>query len=458
MMTDQPWYERAWFIKALCYGFALLVAVKFVHSVFFKQNDFDVHLANGALALKATYYADSEAMGPLLFQYPPGRILIDEGLSLLPRLLARAVFFIAAIGSLFFTFNIWRELAQKMKPAIASVEYAAAGLAFLLLANWTIRDFDECGLQILLLFFLSMAARALYRGAPLQSGAWLALAVTFKVTPVIFIPLLIWKRRITEAAVALAFIVLLNVLVPALVWGPSMSREGIVRHIQTIATIAALDDPSENGIEPPSHRSQSLKLAIARYLQTYPPGHSLFIDRGYADETSCADRKVTPVACERHPLFVQFLDLPATTANKIVTAIIGMIALVLAWRLRRRWLLAKPGNETGTFSSLAPEWATACAFASLLSPLNWHQHMVLVLPCAFLVIRDLLLRAEPARLRWAGLAFVFICVWVLHRDPLSKLYSLIAMSYHFDVMAVLILIVLTLTIDRAAVPHNRPTL
>ena len=90
-----------------------------------------------------------------------------------------------------------------------------------------------------------------------------------------------------------------------------MARDALMRHVQLLQRVAMLDDPSENGIEVPSHRSQSLKLAIARYLQTYPPGHPLFIDRDYTTDHSCALPGVAskdPNSCRRDPLFVQFLD------------------------------------------------------------------------------------------------------------------------------------------------------
>ena len=448
------WYERAWFTKSVTYGFILLVLVKFVHSVFLKSNDFDWHLAYGHLGLKATYYADSEAFRSLVFHYPPGRLLIDEAVSLLPRLVARAIFFGAAIGALFIIRKIWRELAEKVKPASPAVEFAAAALTFLLFANWIVRDFDECGLQILLLLFLSLAAWSLYHGARIQSGAWLGLAITFKLTPVIFIPLLLWKRRFAEAAATICFVIVFNVIMPGLIWGPNLTREIVVRHIQLLEKVVALDDPSENGMERPSHRSQSLKLAIARYLQTYPPGHPLFIDRNY-DDVGCTERGIEPSACQRHPLFIQFLNLPKATAKRIVILVIFVIGLAVAWRLRRHWLLLRAKTDTDSLSSLAPEWAIACAFAAILSPLTWHQHLTLVLPCGYLVIRDALNRPDHLRVRWASFAFIFVSIWILHRDPLSKLYSLIAMSYHFEVLAVLILIVMTLTIQGAIVPSGR---
>jgi hypothetical protein len=84
--------------------------------------------------------------------------------------------------------------------------------------------------------------------------------------------------------------------------------------------------------------------------------------------------------------------------------------------------------------------------------LTWHQHLALMLPCAYLVIRDLLRRPARSRPREALLAVVLACVWILQRDPLSKQLSLIVMSYHEDVAAVLILVVMTLTVRGASAP------
>lgn len=98
------------------------------------------------------------------------------------------------------------------------------------------------------------------------------------------------------------------------------------------------------------------------------------------------------------------------------------------------------------------QWAAACAFAAIVSPLAWHQHLTLVLPCGYLVIRDALIRNDRSWPRSVSLGFIFVSVWVLHRDPLSKLHSLIAMSYHLEVVAILILVMLTLTIEGAIIP------
>ena len=374
---DRAWYESKLFTKSIIYGFSLLVLVKFSHSVFFKQNDFDWHLGYGYLVLKATHFSDSEAFRSLIFHYPPGRMLIDEALVLLPRLVARAIFFCAAIGALLITQKIWRELAQKVKPASPEIEFAAAALAFLLFAPWVVRDFDECGLQILLLFFLSMAARSLFRGAQTQTGAWLGLAITFKLTPILFVPLLIWKRRFVEAGAVICFVVIFNVLLPSLIWGPNLAHDVLVRHFETLKTIASLEDPSENGMERPSHRNQSLKFAIARYLQTYPPGHPLFIDENY-DEVGCTERGIDLTSCQRHSLFIQFLDLPKATAKRIIIIVSAIFVLLLAWRLHPKWALADTKNDTKAMGSCM----CICSYCltTSVAPAS-HAGLALRIPC-----------------------------------------------------------------------------
>jgi hypothetical protein len=49
---------------------------------------------------------------------------------------------------------------------------------------------------------------------------------------------------------------------------------------------------------------------------------------------------------------------------------------------------------------------------------------------------------------------VFFCTWIFQRDPLSMHLSIVVMSYHEDVLGVLILIVMTM---RAAIGIGRET-
>jgi len=92
-------------------------------------------------------------------------------------------------------------------------------------------------------------------------------------------------------------------------------------------------------------------------------------------------------------------------------------------------------------------------FAAIFSPLAWAQHLILILPCGYLVIRDLLTRDDQLCLRWGTIGFMFVLIWVLPPDPLPLRLSLVVLSYHADVLALLILAALTLTIRGAVVDH-----
>ena len=251
----------------------------------------------------------------------------------------------------------------------------------------------------------------------------------------------------------IAFIVVFNAVAPALVWGPAAARAALGHYGAQVWKTATLPDVTQNAMEPPDHRNQSLPFAIARYLQTFPPGHPLFIHTEFGN-SECGtpqSSQPNPALCRPHPLFVQFLDLPPATAKRIVGAIVLILALLLAWRMRRPWAprgwAPRGPPAVAGHSAFAPEWAVACALAALLSPVAWHYHLTLFLPCAYLAIRDVLM--FPSRPRAAALWIVAVLVWVLQRDPLPRQLALIVMSYHEDVAALLILIGLALGMRRA---------
>ena len=228
------------------------------------------------------------------------------------------------------------------------------------------------------------------------------------------------------------------------IWEPATTQHALVRYVNEVRLVAALQDPSENGVEPPTHRNQNLPFAIARYLQTYPPGHPLYIR---ANEQQACKIGESPAQCPAHPLFFQFLNLPPVLAKRIIVGVLFVLALGLAWRMRRPWALIESPSNSAVTSALAPEWAVACAFVALLSPLTWLQHLTVALPCAYLATRQVII--APNRARLIALGVVFVCTWILQRDPLPVQLSIVVMSYHEDVLAVLILIAMVLGIPGA---------
>ena len=168
-----------------------------------------------------------------------------------------------------------------------------------------------------------------------------------------------WLLAIQTEFVALASVVLLGAytsaiainLSPVLAIGwPAVHRYNAA-FVDMARRSAAIDDPSLNAIEPPRVQNQSVVVAAARYLQSYPPGHPLHSE---------------------HPLFVQFGDLEPRAAKQTIHLILLSAGLLLAWRFRRKWR-----SESTQPRDVGPEWAVVCVLCALLSLLCWLQHLVL---------------------------------------------------------------------------------
>ncbi len=461
-----PWYDTAGFRWVMMTGILLLIIGKCVQLLVFKTSgqDFEWHLRLGQTVLDGTPYVMPDGTG-IGDHYLPGRVLIDAVLELLGLKGAQALSLGMTLLGLWVIVRLWGEMADGAARVGKGVHLAGVVLGFVLLAPWVVRDFDEAGLQFQLLTMLTLAGWCVYRGKSVAAGVWLALAISFKSTPVLFLPLLLYKRQWAAAGATVVFLIVFNVLVPGIIWGPEKTQHALGKYWERVTALSKNTDPSENGIEPPKHQNQSLPFAITRYLQTYPVGHPLFFhekfngDFANQKETAATD----PALGRPHWGFVQFLDLDDKTVKRVIRGVLAMIALALAWRMRKRWGSAaetawegaaaeqkdEPSGlrkKAGKTSALAPEWAVACAFAALMSPLTWLHHFVLMLPCAYLAVRDLLREPQGRRWRWVAMGVVVVCVWVLQRDPLPKQLAVLSMSYHEDVLACLLLVVLALTV------------
>ena len=400
---------------------AIALAVEAYYAIFWRKNDYSVHVIYGRFFLEGDPF---QSNGATAF-YPLARLWLNAGLASFEYYTGRALCYVAAVLSLGLTFRIWAELARKSVPLPEAKATAAIGWTVAVLLPYLIRDLDECGLQLLLLFFLSAAGYALAHRRLAQCGFWLATAIVYKATPLLFLPLLVWKREWRAAGWTVLFTVVLSLL-PATYLGWQETLQGhrtwFARTGEILKNQRAY--PSVPGIEAPKPQNVSLKALVARYLESHPPGHSLRVD---------------------HPLFLQFGALPRETAKRTVDVLIVMLGAAIAWRMRRRW---KDPLEDRDF---APEWAVACLFAALMSPLCWRQHLVTALPCALLVARE---RLHPlASGGWRKrLPIVAACVIHLtRREVIGDELAHVILSYKLDTLAVLSYAFLCLTLPTFAV-------
>lgn len=404
--------------------FGIILAVCFYNGVINKDNDFKNHYLLGQTFIQKSPYVD----GHFCTHYPLGRLLLDVPFALLPYRLSRGIWWIIGVVVLSLSLRTWERMDKLKSPLTSELSCAALVFSLGLSLRWLMRDLDDCGQQLLLLALLTYAGWATWHKRNLLTGLLLGTAVAYKLTPMLFLPLLLYKRRWKASLWMIGFILLWNLLLPALYLGfPTawQANKLFVSKSQEIIQASA-ENPSVNGVEPAKHQNRNLGLAIARYLQTYPPGAPLFIAKTEdANDT------------QPHPLFVQFLDLPPLQAGLVIKLILLAIALALAVRYRYTW-------KSGSPADFPKEWSIAMALCALMSPLCWGQHMVLFMPLVLLIIRREL---GQHRLLWRRLLLWTATFLILlpQREVLGQTLWLITQSYKVETWGAVLLLILAYT-------------
>lgn len=437
------WYTTDDFRRIVWTIAAVILIGSFINGVLKKDNDYLNHykLGRGFLAGKPYMIPDEKPFCP---HYAPGRLALNAAFAVLPYRLSRAVWWTVSIVVLIASLLIWDRMAPGRKAMTARASFAAAAFSLVLVLRWLLRDLDDCGQQLLLLGILTAAGWAAFNQRPLATGALLALGATYKVTPMLFLPLLLYKRRWREAVWMVVFVVGLNVVAPALRLGLPLTWQASQLFLSRSAEVtqAIREDPSANGVEDAKHTNKNLRLAIARYLQTYPPGHPLFIP----DPKDVEPDGTTKPNAKPHPLFVQFLDLPARTAGIITTGVLLMIAIVLAVRYRRPW------HGPQFQEDFAAEWASVTALCALMSPLCWGQHLVLFIPAVYLSVRAGF--QGHSRGRTIALWIAALLILAPQRELIGRDLWWVVQSYKPETVAAVIILALVLILPKARVSRS----
>lgn len=383
------WYDSPEFRRVALALFGVMLVVSSIQGIFQRDNDFLVHYVQGTAARDGQLYLNNT-------QYLPGRQMLNAVVAWPPYRVSRAIVYILALVSLLVVLRTWNQIADRHWPAPRSRRFAATAFALGLCLHYLWRDLDDAGLQILLLLMLTCGASALMRGKTWQTGAWLAAAASYKTPAILFLPYLLYKRRWPEVLHLLMFLVLINVVLPASLFGVQETARGWSAFLAMNEAVLFNSDPSLNPVEPPKHQNQSLTFSLARLVQHYEPGHPL------APSPDTGPR-----------FFIQVLSLDPGQARIVVSAAVLLLAAVLAWRWRRPW--STPATDPG----FPAEWATVTTLCALLSPLCWMHHLVLVLPAVLLVLRAQLGHPQP-RWRRVIVGYVTVTMVVLVYDLLTR--------------------------------------
>jgi hypothetical protein len=100
---------------------------------------------------------------------------------------------------------------------------------------------------------------------------------------------------------------------------------------------------------------------------------------------------------------------------------------------------------------VATDWAVACAYSALLSPLCWKQHLVLFVPCVFLLARAVLDGRPQSRTRIVAMFVISAIFFWTHRMILGQEIALLITAYNPVTFAAVAMTFLVLSMSRAGV-------
>lgn len=314
-----------------------------------------------------------------LYIYPPFFAGLFAPLTLLPRWLGYAVWGLIQLALVAAALRGARGLCDVPPGAKARAFYAAL-LAAVYGALWI--NLQEGQVNMLLLAMIVVGLWQLERGRSVTGGLLLACAVHLKVIPIVLLPLLIAQKRFKAAAIMAGGVALLWLL-PLLYTVPN---HGVVDG--WAANNRLWGEYAERIVTPRVEVQSADDLGGAR-----APNNSIsaVVHRWFSEGSRLSLKRK-----DRSPIWTTLPETPVKYSGLAIGALLGAMAMLLAWRTRESRLGRTAAIGLGLL---------AAALANLLF---WTHHLCLLL----LVIAPLAARAlDNARDRkWLYAALMTVLV------------------------------------------------
>lgn len=391
----------------------------------FHFRDIDIHREIGRRFLTGEYlYANDYC-----YMYLPTTGIYFAPLLVLDRNPSLALRYAVAVGCLVLTIRFMHRMLLGA-DALTSGRLLLLGVgAGALTLQFILNDLDDGGPHLMLLGILTGGIYAIWAGKERLGAVLVGLGIVLKITPALFVILFLWKRQWRVATYTVLATVVWIVL-PVLYMGPTSWWEHHTEWTRN-AVLSVLDRQAEGRQENELQKANlSLRHTMLRYLVTYPPTHRLRqVDRGY---------------------YKPVMDLPPAVANTIVAiAGLGLLGL-FAWSSRRAF--QGPGDPTW-----ARDFAGTLMLALFFSPITWDQHLVWMIPAAFIVVAAAAQASgRLSRAGYAVLAAYIVLTMVLNYEVVGRANWEALKSYHHLGIAMLMLFGLLLA--SAGAQHGRPSL
>lgn len=316
--------------------------------------------------------------------WPPLFLLVSALLALAARVSLAGALFLWQVGSVLAVWGSCKLLARffldggdilTFWPRSADrLAFVSAGVVvpFLMTARLFQENLQHAQINAYLLFLVLFAFHLFRERRPALGGLALAFAAGIKAVPVLLVLYFAYKRRWREVAWTAVILVLFNVAVPLVVFGP----EEAAGHWRAWRAVAAVEtaDPT------PGYQNQSMIAALKRLL--------------------------TVEGGARDPLRYVVATWSTGAAIRFFYGLAALAAVGLAVAFRRP-------AETLRDRSAAAELAICLGAVTLISPLAWKAHYVTLLAPYFFVwwaLRRLSPDAPGRRVRWGMWWASFACL------------------------------------------------
>jgi hypothetical protein len=160
-------------------------------------------------------------------------------------------------------------------------------------------------------------------------------------------------------------------------------------------------------------QNQALKLALMRYMVTYPEGHDLR---------------------QAHAGYVDFLDWPPEMASRVANGLLLALGSIFCWRTYRR---AGLGERQENACDNLGETAALLLLVLLFSPVTWLQHFVFALPAIFWIVAEQ--QRAPRKVTGAAIGLFAVLALCMNRELLGRQNYLLLLSYHTHTICLLLL-------------------
>jgi hypothetical protein len=316
--------------------------------------------------------------------WPPFFLLIAAGLALASRISSLATLAVWQFASILAVWGTLKLLARCFADRGADATFwpsASDRLAFVstpifvpfLFSARVFEDNLQHGQINAQLLFLALLAFTLFREQrPIAGGIALALAASMKAVPVLLLGYLAYKRCWRAMGWTIAFLVLLNVVIPVAIFGTAE----VATQWKSWRTVVGAEM-----LQPIAHHpNQSLLSALKRVL--------------------------TVEGGSTNPVHFRLAAWSTAAVVRLywILAMLGLLGLALSFRNNPRDLSDR---------RCAGEFAICLAAMTLVSPLAWTAHFVtLVAPAALVwtALRILLVGAADRRWRMGVWWTSFACI------------------------------------------------